>query len=285
MPETHDGGGGNVTFSNPVTEQGFTQIPNAVLLREDIGILAKVIYGYVMHLGWKNDLGRVALSVEVVSEHLNVSEHRVRAAFRELANAPCEPGDADEEAPKLLPVTRRGQGLPNVYTINDPVQSRSAEIPVQGDSRTAENAVLEPQNQPLPLTSQDLEVLRTPLPPYEQVFNAWLANAPPLVKHKPSYFDEKVKRKAKDAIKRHGLDDVLAAISAFAQIVAAPQAFWWKYKFPLGDFLTAKNLDKFVPESDPLTNFRERNGSKPPPGGAYALTNTDDYSIYNRYDN
>lgn len=87
------------------------------------------------------------------------------------------------------------------------------------------------------------------------VADCWIANSPPLIAHRPAYLKEDaVKRKIEAAVKRYDEPTVLAAIEAYAQVVASPVHFF-SYRWTLVDFLK-RGLDRFVPEALPLENFR-----------------------------
>lgn len=107
----------SVVHSNPVTQAGFTQIPNAVMLRKDITPLAKLVYGYLKHLAWRGD---AAAPLEQIADDLGVSPRALQDYMKELRKAPAAEG-GDEAMPRLVVSERRGLGLPNLYIVNDPV--------------------------------------------------------------------------------------------------------------------------------------------------------------------
>lgn len=128
-----------VTHENPVTQSGFTVIPNAVMLNPDLSCGAKLVYGYLKHLAWRNDdSAETDAPLTIICRDLHVSENTARGYVKELRDA------------NLVRSKRRGLGLPNVYIVLEPVAIRSAD-----------SADQELQNQRFPLSSQDLEEEQT----------------------------------------------------------------------------------------------------------------------------
>lgn len=108
-----------ITHSNPVTQAGFTMIPNLVMLRRDISPLAKLVYGYLKHLAWRNG-GRSSVPLLEISHDLDVSQRALQGYLRELRDAPVfEGGGPDVD--RLVVSERHGMGLPNTYVINDAI--------------------------------------------------------------------------------------------------------------------------------------------------------------------
>lgn len=250
-----------ISHSNPVTEAGFTMIPNVVMLRKDLSLGAKLVYGYMKHLAWKNNGAAVDPPREKIAEDIGISKSSAIGYFRELQNAPVALGQDDGQ--KLIEATRRGLGRTNTYIINDP------EVPESGASRSAESELQAVGNRERPARPRSLaEPKKEELPPYtppDPILLAWQAHAPPLIEHRQGYSDDpKVKRKIDAAVARYGAEDVSSAIAAYAEVLAS-DAHFFTYRWTLADFLTAKNLDRFVPEADPLENFRtdKKNGAQP----------------------
>lgn len=128
-----------VRHTNPVTQQGYVQIPNAVVLRKDLSVGARLVYGYLKHLAWKNGDGPVAPARKVVGDDLGLSEKAVTGYLKELGEAKSDP--EDPSTPPLVEVERRGQGNTNLYFLHDP------QI---GVSRKVESTLLEGSNLPFP---------------------------------------------------------------------------------------------------------------------------------------
>lgn len=116
-------------------------------------------------------------------------------------------------------------------------------------------------------------------PATDQVIQAWSSHAPPLIAHREHYYGEVgVKRKVAKAVARYGDRDVVTAIENYAAVLASPD-HRWSHRWTLVDFLS-RGLDRFVPEADPLTNFRSRNGSTPK-ATTYSPTD-EDLKVYDR---
>lgn len=153
VTERQDGTPPRVSHSNPVTAAGFTMIPNAVVLRADLSPQAKLIYGYLKHLAWKNGGGGVDPPREVIARDLHLAERTVVGYVRELQRAPVVEGDESEDAERLLVAVRRGQGRTNVYVLNDPGLPDDA--PDSGQSRGADPAPLERHDPPVPARARE----------------------------------------------------------------------------------------------------------------------------------
>lgn len=142
----------DVRHSNPVTQAGFTSIPNVVMLRPDLTPEAKLIYGYLKHLAWREGLEGVAPPRDAVANDLAITEKKVTRAVALLADV------------GLVEVVRRGQGRTNLYLVHDPE--------IDG-SRKAKSAFLEEPNRPDPARARSLPEVKTsakdqsltPLPP------------------------------------------------------------------------------------------------------------------------
>lgn len=109
------------SHSNPVTQAGFTMIPNVVMLRSDLSPIAKLLYGYLKHLAWRNGSDATSSPLETISDDLVISVSSLGRHITELCRAPAAEG-GDKDGPALVVSTRRGRGLPNVYVVNDPAK-------------------------------------------------------------------------------------------------------------------------------------------------------------------
>jgi hypothetical protein len=99
------------------------------------------------------------------------------------------------------------------------------------------------------------EVSRAPSA-HSLVRAAW-EEAPGAVRHKPAYYDDGKVRSAIDrAVRRHGVEDVVAAVGLYAQVVRSPDTTW-SHRWPLREFLE-RGVDRFVPDADPLSAYRRR---------------------------
>ncbi|MBX3082089.1 MAG: helix-turn-helix domain-containing protein [Anaerolineae bacterium] len=95
---------------DPVSAGGFTQVPNFILNNQQISPNAKVIYAKLLSYAWHNNSvfpGQDKMAVEIGSSQQSVSR-----GIREL-----------EDAGFLL-ITRRGQGMTNIYTLHHTVKQK-----------------------------------------------------------------------------------------------------------------------------------------------------------------
>jgi hypothetical protein len=87
-----------------------------------------------------------------------------------------------------------------------------------------------------------------------RVRDTWLAE-PNLIQHRDTYFtDPALRRRVIKAVTQYSLEDVLAAISAYAAVLRS-DAHYFSHSWTLSDFLK-RGLDRFVPEAKPLEAFR-----------------------------
>lgn len=95
---------------NPVTAEGFTQVPNFILRSPTLSMGAKLTYAMFLSYAWNNDL--CFPGQEKLAEAIGVSRQSVGTFIREL------------EREELVSVKRRGLGKTNLYTIRFRVASR-----------------------------------------------------------------------------------------------------------------------------------------------------------------
>jgi hypothetical protein len=119
MPEEPDEAGRPVRHTNPVTDAGFTMIPNVILLRADLSVGAKLLYAYLKHLAWRGAQEASEPPLNTICDDLGISTNTARGYVKELRSAPAAEGGGDD-LPRLVEVTRRGLGRSNVYLLNDP---------------------------------------------------------------------------------------------------------------------------------------------------------------------
>jgi DNA-binding MarR family transcriptional regulator len=88
---------------NPVTAEGFTQVPNFILRSATLSMGAKLTYAMFLSYAWHNDL--CFPGQEKLAEAIGVSRQSVGTFIREL------------EREELVRVKRRGLGKTNLYTV------------------------------------------------------------------------------------------------------------------------------------------------------------------------
>jgi hypothetical protein len=141
MAEREDGAeqiASYVAHTSVISQAGFTMIPNAVMLRGDLRPGAKLVYGYLKHLAWKERKESVAALQEIIAADLHLSVNTVTSLLRELQAAPAREGEQGGDA--LVEAIRRGQGYPNLYRVNDP------DVPESPTSRSPNLGIQESQN-------------------------------------------------------------------------------------------------------------------------------------------
>lgn len=86
------------------TQRGWTGVPNFILEAKDISVGAKLTYAMLLKYAREDDYcfpGQDALA-----EDMGCAPRSVATYLQELRNA------------KLIDITRRGQGRPNLYTVH-----------------------------------------------------------------------------------------------------------------------------------------------------------------------
>ena len=89
--------------ADPVTRQGFTQVPNYILTNPGITVGAKLSYAMLLKYAWYDDgcfPGQAKLA-----EDMGAGERSIRTYLKEL------------EAAGLLEITQRGLGKTNLYKL------------------------------------------------------------------------------------------------------------------------------------------------------------------------
>lgn len=93
-----------------ITAYGFTQVPNFILKNPELSSNAKVVYSMLLSYAWHND--KVFPGQERMAEDMGSSQPTIARAIAEL------------EKVGYLEITRRGQGLTNLYTLRHTVKKR-----------------------------------------------------------------------------------------------------------------------------------------------------------------
>jgi len=91
------------------------------MLRGSLSCGAKIVYGYLKYLAWKDSSDEAAATREAIQKDLGIGKNQVTAYIQELAQEPVAEGDRSEGSVKLVETLRQGRGLPNIYVLNDPV--------------------------------------------------------------------------------------------------------------------------------------------------------------------
>ena len=89
--------------ADPVTRQGYTQVPNFILTKNDVSVGAKLAYAMLLKYAWGDDAcfpGQTKLAIDMGS-----GERSVRRYLEEL------------EKSGLLEIVQRGLGKTNLYRL------------------------------------------------------------------------------------------------------------------------------------------------------------------------
>jgi hypothetical protein len=173
-------------------------------------------------------------AVETIAREARLSERQVQRCLRKL-----------EDDKRIRPTGKSKDGT-TAYTV---VMKEGRHI--VGATSSAGNVS---QMSPEP----SLEPSKTSRAPsaHSLVRQAWEA-APGMVRHKDGYYgDGKVRSAIDRAVKKHGVEDVVAAVGLYAEVVRSPDTTW-SHRWPLREFLE-RGVDRFVPEADPKSVYRSR---------------------------
>ena len=95
---------------DPVTAQGFTQVPNVVLENADLSLGAKLCYALLLRYAWQKE--RCFPGQQTLAEGLGTCRRSVIAFLKEL------------EASGYVEKVRRGLGKTNVYILHCKVKTK-----------------------------------------------------------------------------------------------------------------------------------------------------------------
>lgn len=133
-----------VRFADDVTQQGFTQIPNAILRDPALSAGARLTYAMLSSFAWQSDecwVGQAKLA-----KLLGVGDRQLRRYLTEL-----------EEA-ALLEITQRGLQKPNLYTLFEADPDRtSVSGPDRHSTSDEEDTGEEDSTDPPPPTSSSVK--------------------------------------------------------------------------------------------------------------------------------
>jgi DNA-binding MarR family transcriptional regulator len=102
----------NIVLSqnDPITQHGFTQVPNFLFKKSGLSMGAIVVYSKFLSYTWHNDF--CFPGQQRLADELDMSIGSINTFIKELESA------------NLIEITRRGQGRTNIYKINFVVQRR-----------------------------------------------------------------------------------------------------------------------------------------------------------------
>jgi hypothetical protein len=243
------GEGRILDFDSRNARRGFTVVPNALLEDEGLSFQAKFLLITLMRYAWgKSD---PYPGQERLAKDLGVGVRSVREYSGELVDS------------GYLKKIHRGQGQTTVYRI---AWSKLESLGL----RPAKSAGLDRQN--LPPKKYEVEEVQgvkkenpadSPSPSPEQinllgsdneaVKLAWLGEDA-LIAHRPQYFERKdVADEIARAVRRHGREEVIAAIRNYAAVLSSDDTMW-SHEWPCKEFLR-RGVDRFVDDAQPFRQF------------------------------
>ena len=89
--------------ADPITQRGFTQVPNAILRSPQLSVGAKLTYAMLLAYAWGNDF--CFPGQDRLAKDMGVSLRSANSHIKEL------------ERLGYVQITRRGLGKPNVYEL------------------------------------------------------------------------------------------------------------------------------------------------------------------------
>jgi Helix-turn-helix domain len=99
-----------IVGADPITQHGFTQVPNFILTSKELSVGAKLTYAMLLKYAWAEDAcfpGQQKLAID-----MGAGERSVRTYLKELEDA------------GFLEVTQRGLGKTNLYRLHLIVKKR-----------------------------------------------------------------------------------------------------------------------------------------------------------------
>lgn len=96
--------------ADPVTQQGFVQVPTIILTAKDISGYAKLVYAMLLKYAWSD--GSCFPGQDRLAADIGISRDTANIAVNDLAKK------------GYLKVIRRGQGKTNIYEVNIKVARR-----------------------------------------------------------------------------------------------------------------------------------------------------------------
>jgi hypothetical protein len=102
---------------DPVSSQGFTQVPNVIIKEKNLSVGAKLTYAILLSYAWHNNL--VFPGQESMAEEFHIGKRSIVRFLAELEHV------------GYLEIERRGQGLTNRYILRHTVKvvKSDAEVP------------------------------------------------------------------------------------------------------------------------------------------------------------
>jgi biotin operon repressor len=99
-----------IVGADPITRDGFTQVPNFILTNKDLSVGGKLAYAMLLKYAWTDD--KCFPGQQKLAEDMGSGERSVRTYLKELEDA------------GFLEVTQRGLGKTNLYRLHLTVKKR-----------------------------------------------------------------------------------------------------------------------------------------------------------------
>jgi len=95
---------------DPVSAQGFTQVPNFILRSQKLSMGAKMAYSMLLSYAWQNNF--CFPGQETLATDIGVSKRSVVSFIKELQKSEC------------VSVKRQGLNKPNIYTLHLTIKNK-----------------------------------------------------------------------------------------------------------------------------------------------------------------
>ena len=101
-----------IVGADPITQRGFTQIPNVILTDKNLTVGAKLAYAMLLKYAWGDDA--CFPGQQKLADDMGAGERSVRTYLKELEGA------------GFLEVAQRGLGKTNLYRLHLTIKKRPA---------------------------------------------------------------------------------------------------------------------------------------------------------------
>lgn len=189
-----------VRFADDVTQQGFTQIPNAILRDPSLSAGARLTYAMLSSFAWQSD--ECWVGQKKLGELVGVKDRAIRNYLEEL------------EAAGLLEITQQGLQKPNIYTLFGADPDRHTDAgPDRHDSSDEEDTGEEDSTDPPPPTSPSVKSKLTE--EIEAVWATYVKNMNP--RGRGRELDPESRKLIRDALKVADVEELQRAIETCAR--------------------------------------------------------------------
>lgn len=189
-----------VRFADPVTQKGFTQIPNAILRDSTLSAGARLTYAMLSSFAWQSD--ECWVGQKKLGDLVGVKDRAIRNYIEEL------------EAAKLLEVTQQGLQKPNLYTLFGADPDRHTDAgPDRHEDADEEDTGEKDSTDPLPPTSPSVKSKTTQA--IESVWATYVVEMNP--RGRGRELDPESRKLIREALKVADPDELSRAIETCAK--------------------------------------------------------------------